>query len=189
MADTPIDYEEIAGLGAIVGSGGLVVLDDTDCMVDIAKFFLEFTQLESCGHCVFCRVGTKRMVEILGRLCDGEAKADELDILRDLAEQTTRGSLCGLGQNAANPVITTMRYFPEEYEAHVEGRCPARRCRALIRYRITDNCIGCTLCAQNCPADAIRPTPYEKHEIDDSKCVRCGMCRSVCPSDAIEVES
>ena len=189
LAHTAVDYEDLVELGAIRGSGGLVVLDDTDCMVDIARFFLEFTQRESCGRCTFCRVGTKRMVEILDRLCSGEAGRSDIETLEQLAHDVQGASLCGLGHNAPNPVLSTLRYFREEYEAHAQGHCPAGKCRALIRYEINDECIGCTRCAQNCPADAIAPRPYEKHEIDSVKCVRCGMCRAVCPMDAIEIKT
>jgi NADH-quinone oxidoreductase subunit F len=188
LADTPIDYEAIPKTGAIMGSGGLVVLDERDCMVDIARFFLRFTQSESCGKCTFCRIGTKRMLEILDRLCRGEGRAGDLESLETLADYVSRGSLCGLGQTAPNPVATTLRYFRDEYLAHLnEKRCPAGRCPALIRYRITDNCIGCTLCAQACPVGAIQRRPYEKHEIDDGLCTRCDECRKVCQDDAVEV--
>jgi NADH-quinone oxidoreductase subunit F len=188
LADTPIDYDALAQTGAIMGSGGLVVLDDRDCMVDIARFFLKFTQAESCGKCTFCRIGTKRMLEILERLCQGEGRPDDLDKLETLADYVSRGSLCGLGQTAPNPVLTTLRYFRDEYEAHLhERRCPAGRCPALIHYCVTANCIGCTLCAQACPVGAIAYRPYEKHEVDDQLCTRCDMCRQACQDDAIEV--
>jgi len=188
LADTPIDYDALAQTGAIMGSGGLVVLDDRDCMVDIARFFLKFTQAESCGKCTFCRIGTKRMLEILERLCEGKGRKDDLEKLEILADYVGRASLCGLGQTAPNPVVTTLKYFREEYEAHLhERRCPAGRCPALIRYRVTDNCIGCTLCAQACPVGAIAYRPYEKHEVDDRICTRCDLCRQACQDDAIEV--
>ncbi|HLY19403.1 MAG TPA: NADH-ubiquinone oxidoreductase-F iron-sulfur binding region domain-containing protein [Bryobacteraceae bacterium] len=188
LADTPIDYDALSQTGAIMGSGGLVVLDDRDCMVDLARFFLKFTQAESCGKCTFCRIGTKRMLEILERLCAGEGRPDDLEKLATLADYVSRVSLCGLGQTAPNPVITTLRYFREEYEAHLhQKRCPAGRCPALIRYRVTDNCIGCTLCAQACAVGAIAYRPYEKHEVDQSLCTRCDMCRQACQDDAIEV--
>ena len=188
LADTPIDYEAIAPTGAIMGSGGLVVLDDQDCMVDIARFFLQFTQAESCGKCTFCRIGTKRMLEILNRLCEGKARPRDLDELEELTDMVSRASLCGLGQTAPNPVATTLRYFRDEYEAHArEKRCPAGKCPALIRYRINDRCIGCTLCAQACPTGAIQYQPYEKHVVEDALCTRCDQCRTVCQDDAVEV--
>ncbi len=188
LADTPIDYDALASTGAVMGSGGLVALDDRDCMVDIARFFLRFTQAESCGKCTFCRIGAKRMLEILDRLCEGNGRPDDLQKLETLTDYVSRASLCGLGQTAPNPVATTLRYFREEYEAHLhERRCPAGRCPALIRYRVTDACIGCTLCAQACPVGAIAYRPYEKHAVDDSLCTRCDMCRQACQDDAIEV--
>jgi NADH-quinone oxidoreductase subunit F len=187
LADTPIDYDALAQTGAIMGSGGLVVLDERDCMVDIARFFLKFTQAESCGKCTFCRIGTKRMLEILERLCAGQGRRDDLAKLETLADYVSRGSLCGLGQTAPNPVLTTLRYFREEYEAHLEGRCPAGRCPALIHYRVNNECIGCTLCAQACPVGAILPRPYEKHEVNQELCTRCDMCRQACQDDAVEV--
>ena len=188
LADTRVDYDELARTGAIMGSGGLIVLDERDCMVDIARFFLQFTQAESCGKCTFCRIGTKRMLEILERLCVGEGQPGDLENLEELADRVRRTSLCGLGRTAPNPVLTTLKYFRDEYEAHLnEKRCPARRCPALIHYRVTDACIGCTLCAQACPVEAIEFCPYEQHEVDDEKCTRCGMCLLVCQDDAIEV--
>ena len=190
LADTPVDYDEIPKTGAIMGSGGMVVLDERDCMVDMARFFLRFTQAESCGKCTFCRIGTKRMLEILERMCAGQGRRGDLETLEELVDYVSRGSLCGLGQTAPNPVATTLRYFRDEYVAHIqEKRCPAGRCPALIRYRVTDACIGCTLCAQACPVNAIAYRPYEKHEIDDALCTRCDECRKVCHDDAVEVVS
>jgi NADH-quinone oxidoreductase subunit F len=183
-----VDYETLTEAGAMMGSGGLVVLDETDCMVDIARYFLQFTQNQSCGKCTFCRIGTRRMLDILDRLCTGKGEPADLEELEHLAKIVKQGSLCGLGKTAPNPVLTTLRYFRQEYEAHIQGRCPARRCKALIKYSITDDCIGCTLCAQHCPADAIEMKPYEKHEVIDEKCTRCGTCKVVCPSDAVRVE-
>lgn len=189
LADLPIDYEALVEAGAMMGSGGLVVLDETDCMVEIARYFLAFTQDESCGKCTFCRIGTRRLLEILERLCGGAGRMEDLDALERLCAAVRRGSLCGLGRTAPNPVLTTLRYFREEYEAHVAGVCPAGQCKALIRYEITDDCIGCTRCAQHCPADAIAPTPYVRHAIDPAACVRCDACRPVCPVGAIVVRS
>ena len=185
LADTPIDFESMSELGAMMGSGGLVVLDDTDCMVDMARYFLSFTQKESCGKCTFCRIGTRRMLDILNRLCSGQGKEGDLDELENLAGWTQKGSLCGLGKTAPNPILTTLKYFREEYESHLNGHCPTGKCMDLIRYSINDKCIGCTLCAQKCPANAIEFRPHEKHEIDLEKCIKCDTCRLVCPTDAV----
>jgi NADH-quinone oxidoreductase subunit F len=181
LADTPVDYEALAKVGAIMGSGGLIVLDESDCMVDIARYFLAFTQDQSCGQCTFCRVGTRRMLDILSRLCEGKGRQNDLEELEQLAGQVQQGSLCGLGRTAPNPVLTTLKYFRSEYQAHLAGRCPAGRCKALIKYRVTEACIGCTRCAQHCPADAIAFTPYRQHSIDMALCTRCDTCRGVCP--------
>jgi len=190
LADTPVDYEALKAAGAMMGSGGLVVLDDRDCMVDISRFFLRFTCDESCGKCIFCRVGTRRMVEILDRLCEGRGRAEDLDRLEELADRVSRASLCGLGQTAPNPVRTALRYFRAEFDAHVrERRCPAGRCAALVRYRINDACIGCTMCAQVCPVGAIDYRPHERHEIDVETCTRCNMCFDVCRDEAVEIVS
>ena len=183
-----VDYESLTQAGAIIGSGGLVVLDESDCMVDIARYFLEFTQDQSCGRCTFCRVGTRRMLDILERLCNGQGKKGDIEELGQLALMVKESSLCGLGKTAPNPVLSTIEYFRDEYESHINKRCPAGRCKALITYTVTDDCIGCTLCAQHCPVDAIEMRPWEKHEIDSEKCVRCDTCRKTCPEDAIKVE-
>ncbi len=185
LCDTPVDYEALTSVGAIMGSGGLVVLDEDDCMVEIARYFLEFTQDQSCGKCTFCRVGTRRMLEILERLCGGTGRRGDLEELEHLGRMVQRGSLCGLGRTAPNPVLSTLRYFRDEYEAHLEGRCPAKKCVALIDYAIDDDCIGCTLCAQHCPTGAIELRPHERHEIDMGKCIRCDTCRAVCPVECI----
>jgi NADH-quinone oxidoreductase subunit F len=187
FADTPIDYLDLVSVGAIMGSGGLVVLDETDCMVDIARYFLSFTQLESCGKCTFCRIGTCRMLEILDRLCSGHGRPNDIEELEHLAEATQKGSLCGLGKTAPNPVLSTLKHFREEYDAHVAGWCPALKCKELIEYRVTDKCIGCTRCAQICPVAAIEMRPYRQHEIDVELCTRCDACRNACPVEAIEI--
>lgn len=186
LADTAVDFDELTKLGAMMGSGGLVVLDDTDCMVDMAKYFLTFTHDQSCGKCTFCRIGTGKMLEILTRFSTGEAKLSELDELEDICKSVQKGSLCGLGQTAPNPVLTSIKYFRDEYEAHTRGICPAGKCSGLIRYEVNDNCFGCTLCARECPVDAIKSTPYEKHEIDNNACIKCDNCLQVCPVDAID---
>jgi NADH-quinone oxidoreductase subunit F len=188
MTHIPVDYETLNDIGAMMGSGGMVVLDESDCMVDIARYFLEFTQNQSCGKCTFCRIGTRRMLDILERLCEGQGKKTDIQELEHLAKMVQQTSLCGLGRTAPNPVLSTIKYFREEYQAHLNKRCPAGRCKALITYSITDDCIGCTLCAQHCPADAIEMKPYQKHEIDTEKCIRCGTCKSVCQSNAVKVE-
>jgi NADH-quinone oxidoreductase subunit F len=188
LADTPVDYEALTAVGAIMGSGGLVVLDDSDCMVDIARYFLRFTQDQSCGKCTFCRIGTRRMLDILDRIVAGHGKPGDLEDLESLARTVGSASICGLGKTAPNPVLSTLRYFRHEYEAHLEGRCPAGKCKDLIHYRITERCLGCTLCAQQCPVGAIPMTPYRRHTIDDAACTRCDTCREVCPARAVVVE-
>ncbi len=188
LQDTPIDYESLTSLGAMMGSGGLIVLDDTDCMVDIARFFLSFTQEESCGKCTFCRVGTKRMLDILDNLTQGKSKPGDLEKLEKLAGWTKKGSLCGLGRSAPNPILSTLKYFREEYEAHLNGICPTGKCSALVNYSINDNCIGCTLCVQRCPVDAIPFLPHQKHVINAELCIKCDACRQVCPVEAVVVK-
>jgi NADH-quinone oxidoreductase subunit F len=188
LADTPIDYEALVAVGAIMGSGGLVVLDETDCMVDIARYFLRFTQDQSCGKCTFCRVGTKRMLDILDRICSGHGRPQDLEQLERLAQDVGAGSLCGLGKTAPNPVLSTLKYFRHEYEAHLQGRCPTGKCKELVKYRINERCIGCTLCAQHCPVAAIPLTPYARHTINLDLCTRCDGCRQVCPEHAVAVE-
>jgi len=187
LGETPVDFESIPATGAIMGSGGMVVLDDTTCMVEMARFFLEFTQNESCGKCTFCRVGTLRMLEILTRITKGEGEQGDIEKLVELGERIKEASLCGLGQTAPNPVLTTIRYYRDEYEAHInEKRCPAASCEALVDFNIdTEKCTGCTLCAKNCPVDAISGEPKKLHVIDNSICVRCGKCITSCNFDAV----
>lgn len=188
LADTPIDFQSLSGIGAMMGSGGLVVLDETDCMVDIARYFLSFTQDESCGKCTFCRIGTKRMLDILTKITEGKGTHADLDELEKLAEWTEKGSLCNLGKTAPNPIKTTLKYFREEYEAHINGVCPTGKCEKMITYTVNDNCIGCTKCVQKCPVDAIPFTPHEIHSIDIDLCIKCDSCVQVCPVDAIDVK-
>ena len=187
LAHTMVDYEDLTKVGAMMGSGGLLVMDDSDCMVDIARYFLSFTQNQSCGKCTFCRIGTRHMLQILEKLCAGKGKLDDLDKLEEIAHKTKQGSLCGLGKTAPNPVLTTLTYFREEYEAHLKGTCPAKRCKELIVYTIDETCIGCTVCAQKCPAGAIAIDPYQRHMIDQTKCVKCGTCLNVCPTESVNV--
>ena len=191
LADTPVDYESVTKTGAIMGSGGLIVMDETACVVDVTKFFLNFTQNESCGKCPFCRIGTLRMLEILERISNGEGKEGDLELLEELAESIKRASLCGLGQTAPNPVLTTIRYFRSEYEAHIyEKKCPAKKCQALITYEvIPEKCPGCGLCAKYCPAEAITGERKKPYIIDKEKCIHCGLCMSVCRLSAISVQS
>jgi len=186
LQNTVIDYDSINKTGAIMGSGGLVVMDETTCMVDIARFFLEFTQRESCGKCTFCRVGTKRMLEILTRITEGKGQEGDIDLLADLAQQVRNSSLCGLGQTAPNPVLTTIKYFRSEYEAHIANRkCPAHHCAKLLTFTITDDCNGCTLCLKVCPTEAITGSRKVKHVIDQELCIVCGECYNACRFDAI----
>ncbi len=190
MLDLPVDYESLASVGSIMGSGGLIVMDDETCMVDIARFFMEFTQDESCGKCTPCRVGTRRILEILERICDGQGQDGDIETLEMLCQQIKSTSLCGLGQGAPNPVETILKHFRSEYEAHIyEKRCPAKVCRSLIRYEIIEGvCTGCTVCARNCPVEAISGERRQTHVIDPDVCVRCGICMQVCNFNAIEIK-
>lgn len=188
LLDTIVDYDSINKTGAIMGSGGMVVMDTASCMVDIAKFFLNFTQNESCGKCTFCRVGTKRMLEILNRISEGKGKMEDLDTLEELAQNIIKGSLCGLGQTAPNPVLTTLKYFRDEYIAHIKDKtCPAGVCTSLLKYEvIEDKCVGCTVCAMKCPVKCISGERKKVHNIDQSVCIKCGACYDACKFDAIK---
>jgi NADH-quinone oxidoreductase subunit F len=189
MADTIVDYDSVNATGAIMGSGGLVVMDETTCMVDMARFFLDFTEKESCGKCTFCRVGTKRMLEILTRITKGDGKEGDIEKLEELAYQVKENSLCGLGQTAPNPVLTTIKYFRDEYEAHIrDKKCPAKVCTELITYVVDEEkCTGCTVCAKNCPVDAISGERKQLHYIDQDVCIQCGVCYTKCNFDAIKL--
>ena len=187
--DQPVDYESLAAVGSIMGSGGMIVADERTCVVDFSRFFLEFIQEESCGKCVPCRIGTKRMLEILEDICAGRGRAEDLDTLQELASAIKDTALCGLGQTAPNPVLTTMKYFGEEYRAHIaEGKCPALVCKSLIRYDIlADKCTGCMACLKACPADAVTGEKKKVHEIHQDKCIKCGACYAACRFDAITI--
>lgn len=189
MADLPIDFASLNDAGAMMGSGGLVVLDDTDCMVDIARYFLSFTASQSCGKCTFCRIGTHKMLEILNKISAGKGSLADLELLENLAQSTKKGSLCGLGKTAPNPVLSTLKYFREEYIDHINGKCPTGKCLDMISYYINDDCIGCTICAQKCPTAAIEMKPYERHVVNNDKCVKCDVCRQVCTVNAVIVRA
>ncbi|MBN2620214.1 NADH-quinone oxidoreductase subunit NuoF [candidate division WOR-3 bacterium] len=183
LLDLPIDYESLSQAGAMMGSGGMIVMDEETCMVDVARYFLNFTQEESCGKCPSCRLGTKHMVKILDRITRGKGRIEDIALLEEIGENVKLSSLCGLGQTASNPVLTTIKYFRNEYEAHIqEKRCPALVCKSLISYVIDGElCSGCTVCAKNCPGDAITGEPKKVHTIDQAKCIKCGICFTVCP--------
>lgn len=186
LIDTPVDYENINKTGAIVGSGGMIVMDETTCMVDMARYFLDFTRKESCGKCNYCRVGTKRMLEILERITKGEGKDGDIELLEELAMKIKDGSMCGLGQTAPNPVLTTIKYFRNEYEDHIYNKkCTAKSCKSLISFNITEDCKGCRACAKKCPVEAISGEKKEMHVIDHDKCIKCGKCEETCKFGAI----
>ena len=187
LIDTPIDYESLGAIGSMMGSGGLIVMDEDNCMVDIAKFFLEFIVDESCGKCSPCRIGTKRLLGLLNKICEGNGEPEDLDTLEELCEHIKQSALCGLGQTAPNPVLSTLKHFRDEYEAHVyEKRCPAGVCKALIRYVVDPiKCKGCTRCARGCPTGAIEGAVRAPHTINQAKCIKCGACIDQCRFDAI----
>ena len=187
LIDTPIDYDNLIAIGSMMGSGGLIVMDETNCMVDIAKFFLEFTVDESCGKCTPCRIGNKRLYELLCKISDGKGTMADIERMEELCQYIKENSLCGLGQTAPNPVLSTLRYFREEYIAHVkEKRCPAGVCKNLLKYTIiAEKCIGCTLCARNCPTKAISGAVKQIHSIDQEKCIKCGICLEKCKFGAV----
>ena len=181
-----MDFKSLEEIGSIIGSGGMVVMDEDDCIVDIAKFFMDFTVDESCGKCTPCRIGNKRVLEILERITAGKGVAEDLIILEDLCQVITDSSLCGLGKTATNPVLSSLKYFREEYEEHIfEKKCRASICTELLKYMITDNCIGCGICKKHCPVDAIQGTQKSLHIIDTDKCIKCNACLKACPVNAI----
>jgi NADH:ubiquinone oxidoreductase subunit F (NADH-binding)/NAD-dependent dihydropyrimidine dehydrogenase PreA subunit len=190
LLDTPVDYDSLNAAGAIMGSGGMVVMDEDTCMVDVAAYFLDFTEKESCGQCVPCRLGTKQMLDILLDITSGNGKTEDIDLLVEMGESIITGSMCGLGTTAPNPVLTTIRYFRNEYETHIkENKCLARVCKPLIHYRIVpDNCISCGICARSCPVEAITGSREETYKIDQEKCVKCGLCMENCPSVALAAQ-
>ena len=185
LCDAEVDFDGLNKMGAIMGSGGLVVLGESSCMVDVARYFLQFTAQESCGKCTFCRIGTRRMLDILDKLTTGQGTMEDIDRLEQLANSIKVSALCGLGKTAPNPVLSTLRYFRKEYEEHVQGICRAGVCKQMVKLTITDDCVGCTKCARSCPSEAIEYTPYEQHHIDVERCTQCGLCMEVCDYHAI----
>jgi NADH:ubiquinone oxidoreductase subunit F (NADH-binding)/NADH:ubiquinone oxidoreductase subunit E len=186
LCDVQVDFDAFTKMGAMMGSGGLVVLSESDCMVDVARYFLSFTCDQSCGKCTFCRVGTRKMLDIMDKICSGKANMSDLDLLEELALNIKKAALCGLGKTAPNPILTTLKYFRQEYEEHIHGLCKTGTCKDMVKFVVTDDCVGCTKCAKACPADAIPYTPYQVHTIDTEKCILCGLCIDECSFNAIE---
>jgi ferredoxin len=188
--DLAVDFDRLTEAGSMMGSGGMIVMDEDNCMVDVAKYFISFLQEESCGKCVPCREGLKRMLEILNKITDGKGEESDMQTLDDLSQLLNDGSLCGLGNTAQNPVLSTIKYFRDEYESHIrDKKCPAKVCKALIKYQINkDKCTGCYLCFKNCPSSAITGQIKQKHEIHQDKCIKCGICYDVCKFDAVTKE-
>ena len=187
LFDTKVDFASLKAIGSIMGSGGMVVMDEEDCMVDVCRFFLEFSVDESCGKCTPCRIGNKRLLELLEKLTSGNGTQEDIDKLETLSIIVSKSSLCGLGQSSPNPILSTLTYFRDEYLAHVAEHktCPAKKCKSLLNYFITDKCIGCTKCARNCPVNCISGKVKEKHVVDTAKCIKCGNCMNVCPVKAV----
>jgi NADH:ubiquinone oxidoreductase subunit F (NADH-binding)/NAD-dependent dihydropyrimidine dehydrogenase PreA subunit len=183
LLDLPVDFESLARVGSIMGSGGMLVMDESTCMVNMARYFLDFAQNESCGQCTLCKLGTKQMYHILADITEGEGRPDDVEVLLELAQAVRAGSICGLGQTVPNPVLSTIKYFREEYEEHIhEKRCRALVCKSLISYRIKEHrCKACLLCLKACPVDAVIGAKWQVHEIDQTKCIKCGSCMDVCP--------
>jgi Pyruvate/2-oxoacid:ferredoxin oxidoreductase delta subunit len=190
LSDLPIDFDSLTEVGSMMGSGGIIVMDEDTCMVDVAKYFIHFLVEESCGKCTPCRDGLPRMLNILNAITEGRGKEGDIETLQELCDVLTYGALCGLGTSAANPVLSTIRYFKEEYDAHIHDRkCPAGVCKELITYRIDkDACTGCTLCAKKCPQECISGERKQVHTIDESRCIRCGVCKDVCNFNAVKIE-
>ena len=187
--DTPIDFDTLKEKGSMMGSGGMIVMDEDTCMVDMARYFLDFTRKESCGKCIYCRLGTKRMLEILERITQGKGKDGDIELLLELSNKVKEGSMCGLGQTAPNPVLTTIKYFRHEYEDHIYNhKCTAKSCKPLVTYTILDTCVGCTACARNCPVGAITGSPKGQHVIDQEKCIKCGKCLESCRFSSVNLD-
>lgn len=189
LLDIPIEYDTLTEIGSMMGSGGMIVIDEDNCMVDIAKFYLDFIVDESCGKCTPCRIGTKKILELLNKITEGEGTNDDLNNIKELCEVIKETALCGLGDSALNPVLSTMKFFMDEYKSHIEDKhCRAGVCKQLLSYEITDKCIGCTKCARNCPQKCITGRIKEKHILDSSNCIKCGTCLDKCPVKAIIIK-